>query len=328
MADETPLRLRELVLDLEPIPEPFDFLAAPGELWVLAGAVDSGRRELIWTVAGLMEPRAGRIELFGADLAQLRPRGRVGVALEQPGLVPAWSVFENLALLVRYRRSVPDGEVERYVVDFVESCRLPRSLLPRLAGDLSPLESCWVGLLRALAVKPQLLLVSAYLPRETLTAGYEARRFFDEVVRPMRMTILVDAGPRSLPITPETRLLVMDRGTLLAARLAGGVGRGGDAGGFGGFGGFGRLWRTRADALAGAFSARRGTRAALSCDGRTAARVTGVSSELSDGRAARRPSGDRGAVLANRFRRAGSGGERVSGAAFSARLADGDRGGG
>ena len=50
MADETPLRLRELVLDLEPIPEPFDFLAAPGELWVLAGAVDSGRRELIWTV--------------------------------------------------------------------------------------------------------------------------------------------------------------------------------------------------------------------------------------------------------------------------------------
>lgn len=223
MADETPLRLRELVLDVRPLPEPFDFLAASGELWVLAGAVDSGRRELIRTVAGLIEPRAGRIELFGSDLARLKPRarvrllGQVGVVLERPGLVPAWSVYENLALLVRYRGLVPADEVERYVVDFVELCRLPPSILPRLAGDLSPLEGCWVGLLRALAVRPKLLLVSTYLPQETLVAGYEARMFFDEVVRPMRMTILVDAGPQSLPVAPDTRLLVMDCGTLLAA---------------------------------------------------------------------------------------------------------------
>lgn len=223
MADEALLRLWDLVLDVGPVPEPFDFQAMSGEIWMLVGAVNSGRRELIRTIAGLANPRAGRIELFGREVARLWPRaraklrGQMGVVLEQPGLVPAWSVFENLSLLVRYHRLVPADDVEDCVVDFVESCRLPRSILTRLAGDLSPFESGWIGLLRALVVKPKLLLVSAYLPQETLVAGYDVRMFFDDVVRPMKMTILVDAGPQSLPVEPETRLLVMDQGTLRAA---------------------------------------------------------------------------------------------------------------
>ena len=198
----------------------------PGELWMLVGAVDSGRRELIHSVAGLVEPRAGRLELFGRDVARLGLRARaalhsrIGVVLEQPGLVPAWSVFENLALLVRYHRLAPSSAVEDYVVDFVVSCRLPRAMLSRLASELSPLESRWIGLLRALVIRPRLLLVSAYLPQETLVAGYGVWAFFAEVVEPMNMAILVDAGPQALPIGAETRLLVMAEGTLRAAGLA------------------------------------------------------------------------------------------------------------
>lgn len=131
--------------------------------------------------------------------------------------------FRNIKpdrLLVRYHGLAPASDVERYVMEFVEICRAPPTLLSRLAGDLSPLESSWVGLLRALIIRPELLLVSGYLPRETLVADYGVWRFFEEVVQPMRMTILVDAGPQALPIHPESRLLVMNQGTLLAAGLA------------------------------------------------------------------------------------------------------------
>lgn len=220
------MRVRGWVLDRRPPPKPFDFQAMPGESWMLVGAVNSGRRELIYSVAGLVEPRAGHLELFGHDIARLGPRARaalhsrIGVVLEQPGLVPAWSVFENLALLVRYHRLAPGGAVEDYVVKFVESCRLPRALLSRLVSDLSPLERQWIGLLRALVIRPRLLLVSAYLPQETLVAGYGVWAFFAEVVEPMNIAILVDAGPQALPIGPETRLLVMDEGSLLAAGRA------------------------------------------------------------------------------------------------------------
>lgn len=224
---EAALRVCDWVLDRRPAPEPFNFQAMPGELWMLVGAVDSGRRELIHGMAGLVEPRAGRLELFGRDVAYLGPRARaslhsrIGVVLEQPGLVPAWSVFENLALLVRYHRLAPGGAVEDYVVEFMESCRLPRAILSRLASELSPLESRWIGLLRALVIRPRLLLVSAYLPQETLVAGYGVWAFFAEVVEPMNMAIVVDAGPQALPISAETRLLVMDQGTLRAAGRAG-----------------------------------------------------------------------------------------------------------
>jgi ABC-type transporter Mla maintaining outer membrane lipid asymmetry ATPase subunit MlaF len=223
---EARLRVREWVLATQPVPEPFEFQALPGELWLLVGRVDSGRRELIRSIAGLDRPLAGRLELFGQAVERLRARalsqlrGQVGVVLEQPGLVPAWSVFENLALLLHYHRLAPVGAVEDYVVSFVESCRVPRTLLSRLASELSPLESAWIALLRALISKPGLLLVSAYLPRETLVANYSVWAFFEEVIQPMKMTILVDAGPGALPIGSETRLLVMDRGTLRAAGMA------------------------------------------------------------------------------------------------------------
>lgn len=230
MDDEPLMRLRGWVLDVRPVPEPFDFQARAGELWVLVGTVDSGRRELIRSIAGLANPRAGRLELFGHAVEPLGPRARarlrsrIGVVLEHPGLVPAWSVFENLSLLVRYHRLVPVDEIEDRVTAFVESCRVPRAILSRLASELSPLESRWVGLLRALLVRPRLLLVSAYLPQETLVAGYSVWAFFEEVVEPMNMTILVDAGPRALPVSRETRLLVMEQGTLLAAGRAGELG--------------------------------------------------------------------------------------------------------
>lgn len=227
MAEPLPVRLCNLVLDVVPVPAPFDFQARPDQLWMLVGAVDSGRRELIRTIAGLAAPRAGQVELFGQiterlwPLANARLRRRIGVVLEQPGLAPAWSVFENLALLVRYHRLTPAHNVEPYVTDFVKTCRLPYSLLSRLAATLSPLESSWISLLRALIIRPELLLVSGYLPRESLVAGYGVWHFFQDVVQPMRMTILVDAGPQALPIHPESLLLVMDQGTLLAAGHAG-----------------------------------------------------------------------------------------------------------
>lgn len=220
-------RVSGLILDLRPVPEPFDFQALAGELWLLLGAVDSGRGELIRVIAGLTQPRAGRIELFGVDperlsrRASLQLRSRIGVVLEQTGLVPAWSVFENLALLIKYHGLAPDRAVEDQIVKFVEACRAPSAILAKLACDLSPLESRWVGLLRALIIRPRLLLVSAYLPQETLTAGYDVWTFFEEIVVPMNMTILVDAGPQALPIGPDTRLLIMDRGTVRAAGRAG-----------------------------------------------------------------------------------------------------------
>ncbi|MCC6136397.1 MAG: ATP-binding cassette domain-containing protein [Candidatus Contendobacter sp.] len=220
------VRVVGLTLNLRPIPQPFDFQAGAGELWMLLGAVASGRGELIRVIAGLDQPQAGRIELFGADLerlsrrASVQLRSRIGVVLEQTGLVPAWSVFENLALLIKYHGLAPDPAVEDHVVKFVEVCKAPIAILSKLACDLSPLESRWVGLLRALIIRPRLLLVSAYLPQETLTAGYDVWTFFEDIVVPMNMTILVDAGPQALPMGPDTRLLVMDQGTLRAAGLA------------------------------------------------------------------------------------------------------------
>jgi ABC-type sulfate/molybdate transport systems ATPase subunit len=78
---------------------------APGERLALFGPSGAGKTTLLETIAGLVPPRAGTIELAGRVLTRTsRPRiamppwqRRVGLLRQDPGLFPHMSVRDNLS---------------------------------------------------------------------------------------------------------------------------------------------------------------------------------------------------------------------------------------
>ncbi|MGH3302137.1 MAG: ATP-binding cassette domain-containing protein, partial [Streptosporangiaceae bacterium] len=78
---------------------------APGERLALFGPSGAGKTTLLETIAGLVPPKAGTIELAGRILTRTsRPRvavppwqRRVGLLRQDPGLFPHMSVRDNLA---------------------------------------------------------------------------------------------------------------------------------------------------------------------------------------------------------------------------------------
>jgi ABC-type sulfate/molybdate transport systems ATPase subunit len=78
---------------------------APGERLALFGPSGAGKSTLLETIAGLVEPKAGTIELAGRILTRTsKPRvavppwqRRVGLLRQDPGLFPHMSVRDNLA---------------------------------------------------------------------------------------------------------------------------------------------------------------------------------------------------------------------------------------
>jgi molybdate transport system ATP-binding protein len=78
---------------------------APGERLALFGPSGAGKTTLLEAIAGLVEPKAGTIELAGRILTRTsRPRvavppwlRRVGLLRQDPGLFPHMSVRDNLA---------------------------------------------------------------------------------------------------------------------------------------------------------------------------------------------------------------------------------------
>ena len=133
-----------------------------GELLVLVGGSGSGKTTTLRLVNRLIEPTSGSVWIDGADTrAEPAPllRRRIGYCFQQVGLFPHLSVAENVgitpALLGWSARDVStrvDELLARVALD-------PAAYRDRRPSALSGGEAQRVGLARALAARPRLMLL-------------------------------------------------------------------------------------------------------------------------------------------------------------------------
>jgi ABC-type nitrate/sulfonate/bicarbonate transport system ATPase subunit len=88
--------------------EAFSWTAEPGEAWAIIGPSGCGKSTLLYLLAGLRQPSAGRVLIDGQPLT--RPRPRTGLILQDYGLLPWATVWDNAALGLQIRSFYgPDG---------------------------------------------------------------------------------------------------------------------------------------------------------------------------------------------------------------------------
>jgi molybdate transport system ATP-binding protein len=129
--------------------------AAPGEgITVLFGPSGSGKTTLLSLLAGLRQPDSGTIKLDGADIAKLAPHRRgIGLVFQDARLFPHLTVRRNIAYASR--RAPPGGLQVEEAARFFDI----DGLLERPVGNLSGGEKSRVALARALASRPDFLLL-------------------------------------------------------------------------------------------------------------------------------------------------------------------------
>jgi molybdopterin-binding protein len=151
------------------------FELAAGGYGVVIGPAGSGKTTLLEVIAGLLPPKSGSVSLNGADVRRTPPEDRgIGFVYQHAFLFPHLSVRENVA----YGAANADA--------MTEACdRLGVTpLLDRDVRGLSGGERQLVALARALARKPQLLLLdepfSALDPRRRTRVRREVRALHRE----------------------------------------------------------------------------------------------------------------------------------------------------
>jgi branched-chain amino acid transport system ATP-binding protein len=132
-----------------------------GEIVTLIGANGAGKSTTLWTIAGLLEPRQGRVLLEGEDLTDYKAHEIVykGVALVPEGrrVFSKLTVAENLDMGA-YHRSDQAGiaaDMER-VFTLFPRLKERRS---QVAGTLSGGEQQMLSTARALMARPRLMLL-------------------------------------------------------------------------------------------------------------------------------------------------------------------------
>ena len=131
---------------------------AEGERLAVLGPSGSGKSTLLRVVAGLQRPDAGRVLLAGRDLAGVPPHRRgIGLMHQEGALFPHRDVLGNVTFGLRMQR-VSRRERERRASELLELVGLA-GFERRSLGGLSGGERQRVGLARALAPEPRVLLL-------------------------------------------------------------------------------------------------------------------------------------------------------------------------
>jgi NitT/TauT family transport system ATP-binding protein len=85
-----------------PVFEGFDWSVAAGDAWAVIGPSGCGKSTLLYLVAGLRQPSAGSVSVDGQPIP--RPRASSGLILQDFGLLPWSTVWDNVALVMRMGR--------------------------------------------------------------------------------------------------------------------------------------------------------------------------------------------------------------------------------
>ena len=140
---------------------PIDLEIERGKTTVLIGPSGCGKSTLLRLMIGLVEADEGAVRFDGTDLTPataLALRRRLGYVIQDGGLLPHLDARGNVALMARYL-GWSEARVEARVRELAELVRLPLEALARFPRHLSGGQRQRVGLMRALMLEPDALLL-------------------------------------------------------------------------------------------------------------------------------------------------------------------------
>ncbi len=203
--------------ETHPAVDQVSFEIKQGEFVVLLGLSGCGKTTLLKMINRLYEPTSGRLLIDGIDVRSMPAtalRRRIGYVIQQTGLFPHLRIEQNIAVvpqLLRWDRARIEARIDE-LLDLVE---LPRSYRRRYPRQLSGGEQQRVGLARALAADPSLMLMDE--PFGALDAITRAR-LQEELLRiqqRLHKTILFVTHDVDEALRLADRLLIMRAGRIV-----------------------------------------------------------------------------------------------------------------
>jgi phospholipid/cholesterol/gamma-HCH transport system ATP-binding protein len=163
---ESVIQLEDVHLSFDhPILKGLSLEVRKGETLLVLGESGIGKSTILKLILRLLVPDAGTIRVLGRETRNisfeeaLEMRRRIGMVFQNAALFDSVNVFDNVAYPLRENTTMPESEIEEVVRERLAFVDLdPDTVITKLPGELSGGMKKRVGIARAIATDPHIVL--------------------------------------------------------------------------------------------------------------------------------------------------------------------------
>jgi ABC-type transporter Mla maintaining outer membrane lipid asymmetry ATPase subunit MlaF len=135
-----------------------------GEIFAIVAHSGSGKSSILKLFLGILTPDSGVVRVDGADISRLSYRElqalrtRIGFVFQDAGLINNLTLYDNVALAVRYHTRLRDEEVDSRVMATLERLKITRHMEKRPAAVSAGVRKRTL-FARAMILEPSIMLL-------------------------------------------------------------------------------------------------------------------------------------------------------------------------
>ena len=188
-----------------------------GECVVLIGPSGCGKSSLLKSINRMIEIDGGSIEFFNQAITSMpveQLRRKIGYCIQGVGLFPHLNVKENIAILLRILKW-KEVDIDQRVDALLQISELPISYKTKMPHELSGGEAQRVGVCRALATDPPVLLMDEPFGALDPMTREKIQIAFRDIQQKLHKTVVFVTHDIEEAILLADRIALMNEGQII-----------------------------------------------------------------------------------------------------------------
>lgn len=173
--------------------QPTTLSFSEGRTTVLIGPSGCGKSTVLRLLVGMIEPSQGRILFDGTEISRdnvRQVRQKIGYVIQDGGLFPHLSAQGNVGLMARYLGWDRERIAAR-IGELAELTRLPTDCLGRFPAQLSGGQRQRLGIMRALMLDPEVILLDEPMGALDPLVRYDLQEDLRKIFQSLRKTVVL-----------------------------------------------------------------------------------------------------------------------------------------